>query len=61
MATKEPLSMADGPFDDKKQGDLEAPMGAVEPGQMNQEILGVLDLDPALNGKMHLVNNVCGS
>ncbi|KAJ9502607.1 transporter [Exophiala xenobiotica] len=57
MATKEPLSMADGPFDDKKQGDLEAPMGAVEPGQMNQEILGVLDLDPALNGKMHLVNN----
>lgn len=59
MATKAPLSMADGPFDDKKQVDEEAPVNAVEPGQLQQEILGVLDLDPALNSKMHLVNNVC--
>ncbi len=60
MATKAPLSMADGPFDDKKQVDEEAPpASALEPGQLQQEILGVLDLDPALNGKMHLVNNVC--
>jgi hypothetical protein len=60
MATEIPSSMPMDGFNDKKQVDEEAvPADIEESGQGQREILGVLDFDPALNGKMHLVNNVC--
>jgi hypothetical protein len=42
---------------EKKMGSDSGEAGPEKIGQ-EQEVLGVLDLDPALNKKMHIVNNV---
>lgn len=62
MATDVPSSIEkpekDYAKDEERQIGDDSPDTVPEAIDREQEILAVLDLDPALNKKMHIVNNV---